>query len=76
MSWQVTRQRPDQIQTDQAGNTITGVVVYFTTGEGRESSVFVADTLYGNVDAVRNAVAAKADLVDQIGNLASDAYQA
>ena len=72
MSWEVTNQRPDQIRQDQAGNTTTGVIVSFRTGAGRESSVFIDDSQYSNVDAVRTALDGKAALVDQIGTLKSD----
>lgn len=75
MSWQVTRQAPDQVRTDQAGNTTNGVVVYFTTGAGNESSVFIADTIYGNVQATKDAIDAKAQIVDSTAALVSDDYQ-
>lgn len=75
MSWQVTRQRPDQIVTDEAGETRTGVKVYFQTGLGQQSSVFVDDQLYGNVAAVKQTVDAKAAVVDQVAQLVSDDYQ-
>lgn len=75
MSWQVTGQMPDQIKTDQAGNTTTGVIVRFQTGLGEQSSVFIDDTSYGNVTAVQAALDAKAAIVDQVRQLQSADYQ-
>lgn len=69
MSWQVTRQVPDQVRNDIAGNTATGVVVYFTTGLNQASSVFIEDPYYSDVAAVKQAIDAKAAVVDQVAQL-------
>lgn len=69
MSWQVTRQVPDQIKTDVTGSAITGVVVYFTTGQDQASSVFIADDHYSDVATVKQAIDAKATIVDQVAQL-------
>lgn len=69
MSWQVTRQIPDQVRNDMSGNTATGVVVYFTTGLNQASSVFIEDPYYSDVGAVKQAIDAKAALVDQVAQL-------
>lgn len=72
MSWQVTRQVPDQVRTDITGNSVTGVVVYFTTGQQQSASVFIEDAHYSDADAVRQAIDVKATLVDQVAQLRSD----
>lgn len=72
MSWRVTRQLPDQIRNDITGASVTGVVVYFTTGQQQNSSVFIEDDHYSDADAVRQAIDAKATIVDQVAALRSD----
>lgn len=69
--YQVTRQIPDQFQLNGTGPPVVGIVVEFLTGDGNRGTVFVPDDQYG-ADSVRQAVAAKAALVDQIGALADD----
>ena len=69
MSWQVTRQVPDQIRNDVTGATLTGTVVYFTTGRNQQSSVFIEDALYGDPATVKQAIDAKAAVVDQVAQL-------
>lgn len=66
--WRVTGQVSDQVQVTQAGATVTGVIVYFITGEGNEGSVFIANQHY-NVKNVEKAVHAQAQLIDQVGRL-------
>lgn len=66
--YQVTSQASGQVQVTQAGQVVTGVQVYFTTGDGNTDSVFVPDEHY-NVDNVRKMVTARATLVDTIGGL-------
>ena len=75
MSWQVTRQVPDQIKNDPSGVTLTGVMVYFTTGLGQPSSVFIEDPLYSDADTVKQAIDRKATLVDRVAQLHSDDYR-
>lgn len=72
MSWQVTRQLPDQIRTDMTGASVTGVVVYFTTGLGQASSVFIEDPHYSDAAVVKQAIDRKAAVVDQVAQLTSD----
>jgi hypothetical protein len=67
--WRITDQVTDQVQNTRAGATVTGVMVYFITGEGNEGSVFVVNQHY-NAKNVRRAVQAQADLLDEIGGLA------
>ena len=74
MSWQVTRQVPDQVKNAIDGTTVTGVVVYFTTGLNQASSVFIEDPYYSDVGAVKQAIDARAALVDQVAQL-TDASQ-
>lgn len=76
MSWAVTRQVPDQIRNDVAGNTATGVVVYFTTGLAQQSSVFIEDPLYSDAAGVKQAIDRKAAVVDAVAQLRSDDYPA
>lgn len=66
--WRITDQVTDQVQNTRAGATVTGVMVYFTTGEGNEGSVFIANQHY-NAKHVRSAVQAQANLIDEIGGL-------
>lgn len=66
--YQVTSQASGQVQVTQAGQVVTGVAVYFTTGNGNADSVFIPDEHY-NEDHVRKAVRARAELVDTIGDL-------
>lgn len=67
--WKITDQVTDQVQNTRAGATVTGVQVYFITGDGNEGSVFVMDQHY-NAANVRKAVQAKANLIDEVGALA------
>lgn len=69
MSWQVTRQVPDQVRNAIDGSTVTGVVVYFMTGLNQPSSVFIEDPHYSDVGAVKQAIDAKAAVVDQVAQL-------
>ena len=66
--WKITDQVTDQVQNTRAGATITGVQVYFVTGDGNEASVFIMDQHYTPAN-VRKAVQAKANLVDDVGAL-------
>lgn len=66
--WKITDQVTDQVKNTRAGATVTGVDVYFITGDGNEGSVFVMDQHY-NAANVRKAVQAKANLIDEVGAL-------
>jgi hypothetical protein len=68
-TWQVTSQLTDQQTINGAGNVITGVRVYFITGQGNEGVVFVPDTIY-NTKSAREMIAANARTLDDVGNLA------
>lgn len=72
MSWRVVRQEADQIRNDITGNTVTGVVVHFVTGNNQASSVFIEDPFYGDPAVVKQAIDAKAAMVDQVARLTSD----
>lgn len=67
--WRVTDQVTDQVQNTRAGATVTGVMVYFITGDGNEGSVFIANQHY-NAKNVRRAVQSHANLLDEVGALA------
>lgn len=68
--WAVTGQT-ETTRVDDAGQTVRGVVVYFRTGAGQTSSVFVPGNLYP--DQVQAMVAAKAAQVDAVANLSAPA---
>lgn len=69
-TWEVTGQQADQTQITQAGQVVTGHVVYFTTGEGNSDSVFVPDGQY-NANTVRRLIEARAAIADEVGSLAA-----
>lgn len=64
-SWAVTGQVTDQVRVTDAGQTIEGVQVYFTTGEGQTGSVFVPDTQYTEAK-VRQMIEARANRLDAV----------
>ena len=66
--WTVVAQVTDQIINTNAGQTVVGTYVYFVTGDGNEGSVFIADQHY-NAATVKNAIHAKAALLDEVGRL-------
>lgn len=70
-TWQITGDTPDQYEFDAANNPVTGHRVSFLTGAGRRGSVFVPEDHY-NAAAVRQLVAAKAAIADEVGSLTSD----
>lgn len=71
-SWTVTGQVTDQVRVTDAGQTIEGAQVYFTTGEGQTGSVFVPDTQYTEAK-VRQMIEHRAAQLDAVFNLASGA---
>jgi len=70
-SWVVTGQQ-EQVEFNQQGQMQHGVKISFQTGEGHTGTVFVPQAQY-NPDMVRSLVAAKAQLMDQVGALSSGA---
>jgi hypothetical protein len=70
--WIVTAQVTDQVIVTDAGQTDTGVQIYFTTTEGNQGSVFVSYRHYGSPKHVKERIRAQAQLIDEIGNLTSD----
>lgn len=64
--WRVTSQLTDQVIVTQAGQAVTGVQIFFTTGDGNEGSVFVAQNHY-NPKTVKPLIHAQAGLIDTIG---------
>lgn len=71
--WVVTAQVTDQVQTNQAGQVITGVLVYFTTSDGNDGVVFISDAHY-NLRNVKTRVHEHAQLIDEVGRLTSDTH--
>lgn len=70
-SWTVTSQVTDQVIVTNAGQTVVGTYIYFTTGGGNNGNVFVPDEHY-SAKKVREMVQVKANLIDEIGRLAHD----
>jgi len=68
-TWQVTDLLSDQQNINNAGQAVTGVVIYFITGDGNEGSVFLANTRFTPKNA-EIAVQAQANLLDEVGRLA------
>lgn len=70
--WIVTSQLTDQVIVTAAGQAVTGVQIFFTTGNGNQGSVFIADNHY-NPKVVKEALHFQAGLIDTIGALNSGA---
>jgi hypothetical protein len=70
--WIVTSQLTDQVIVTAAGQAVTGVQVFFITGNGNEGSVFIANNHY-TPKVVRPAIHAAAAQIDTIGQLSSAA---
>lgn len=68
--WIVTSQLTDQVIVTAAGQAVTGVQIFFITGDGNEGSVFVANNHY-NTKVVKAAIHAEAASIDTIGKLSS-----
>lgn len=68
--WTVTGQAPDQTVIGANGQVTTGTVVFFTTVNGNDGSVFVTDAHYRPAQ-VRAAIQAKANLIDEVGAMAA-----
>lgn len=68
--WRVTSQLTDQVIITEAGKAVTGVQIFFITGDGNEGSVFVANNHY-TTKVVRAAIHASAVQIDTIGVLSS-----
>lgn len=66
--WQVVSQR-ETSDIGPDGNYTHGFRVSFTTAGGHQGSVFIPDNLYFP-DNVRAAVAARAAVMDAVGDLA------
>ncbi len=70
LTWTVTNQAP-ATRPDRTGRIVPGMDVYFTTGSGASSSVFVPDSMY-TPDQVKNLIAVKAAAIEGVSNLSSD----
>jgi hypothetical protein len=68
--WIVTSQLTDQVIVNDAGKAITGVQIFFITGNGNEGSVFIANNHY-TPKVVKPAIHAAAAQIDTIGQLSS-----
>jgi hypothetical protein len=70
--WRVVSQLTDQVIVTAAGQAITGVQIFFITGDGNEGSIFVANNHY-TLKAVKPLIHAAAAQIDTVGVLASGA---
>lgn len=68
--WIVTSQLTDQVIVTAAGQAVTGVQIFFITGDGNEGSVFIANNHY-TTKVVKEAIRAQAAAIDTIGKLNS-----
>lgn len=73
--WKITAQLTDQVETNNAGQTIIGTRVYFITGNGNEGGIFVPNTQY-TAKNVHERVRRQAILIDEIGALSENFPQA
>lgn len=71
-TWTVVRQVPDQYDFANPANPALGVIVFFVTGEGNDGSVFIPQARY-NVKTVREMVAVRAKIADEVGALEGSA---
>lgn len=70
-TWHVTGQNADQFEWDGAGNPVTGYRVSFVTGNGNRGSVFIPVDKYTDVKGTRAVIQQQANLMDEVGTLAS-----
>lgn len=68
--WIVTSQLTDQVILTDSGKAVTGVQIFFITGDGNEGSVFIANNHY-TPKVVKPAIHASAAQIDTIGQLSS-----
>jgi hypothetical protein len=52
ITWNIVSQ-VEALEPAPTGQIVRGVRIYFKTSLGNSGSVFVPDTMYGNVDTVR-----------------------
>lgn len=69
-AWIVTSQQPDQYDFTAPGNPVLGTVIFFSTAAGNNGSLFVPQSVYGNLKHVKSLIAAKVRQVDEVGALA------
>lgn len=69
-TWRVTSDSPDQYDFAAGGEPVLGHIIRFVTGEGATGSVFVPEAHY-NAAAIRQLLAAKAAVADEIATLSS-----
>lgn len=68
-TWTVDSQT-EQVQGGAQG-IVRGVLISFTTGQQNKGTVFLADDRY-SVAAARDAIAARAALLDSVSQLSSE----
>jgi hypothetical protein len=71
VSWRVTGQLDNQYSNDGSGTPVLGHIVSFLTGNGDRGSVFLPEDRFNDVN-VRNAINAKAKVIDAVAGLHHD----
>lgn len=68
-TWTVTAQTPETV-FDNNGNSTTGKQVSFTVQpSGYQGQVFIPDSVYANVEGVRERIQGEVDIVMAVHNL-------
>jgi len=67
-SYKIIDQQPGQYDFTNPGNPVLGTIVTFMTSDGNSDTVFIPANRY-TIANVRKAAAAKAKLVDEIGQI-------
>ena len=70
VTWKVTTQSP-ATRPDRTGRVVPGTDVYFTTGSGISSSVFVPQTMY-NPETVKDMINLAATQLEAVQGLSSE----
>jgi hypothetical protein len=69
----VTGITPGQYQTDAAGNTVQGHVVYYTLQDGTVGNVFIPDTQW-NADFAKEKILEAVMKTHAIRNISNESY--
>lgn len=67
-TWRVVGQQ-ETLETTPNGNVVRGVRVSYQTGSAANGTVFIPADQYGNIDTVRDIIAAAAAVTDAVQNL-------
>lgn len=66
----MTGQAPDQVVIGANGQVSNGTIIFFTTVDGNDGSIFVTDAHYKPAQ-IRQAIQARANLIDEVGTMAA-----